>query len=780
MKRNFIINCATIIALGLVAAGCSNDNIDKGSNEMQEQAKSTFPVADIDPTQDWNTSATRSATVSIGGEPYNSYDIYLFTEMPTSGVATPTVATQKGVRGGRTLQFTFDIAKAQTELYVGRNGVDGYFVTPVSLTTDSTYVADLDAVATTKTRSFSDKKDEMSGNPFESVTAPYESNFTKTKPSGDNVITNVNNSYNSKGNPMAADVYSVVLSNTTLEGNYYNANPKDVYIEGNVTLTNMMFCVGNSPVNVYLLSGSSLTIEKLTANGQELNIYVPSTASLTVECALAANGSHQNSSGTWVSNRLNVYNKGTVTLNKVAKVYDPTSNQQAQDGLITANTLLYNEGTVNVTGPNFHIVGSGMFINKGVCKVAGDITLDNNHADVLNDGYMKVGGSIYVTQADEWLVNTGNLDIAKTLDVKAGNNTVYNACQIKIGETFDLTGGSGNAAINTLSDGAYYCKNLKMGNNEVLMADRSAFIVTGTTTLAGQGGDDFQGFKKTGSTDVKALVKLGKILDAQGIAISHENTLQVAGNIVITADNISTLVNATADNGVGKVVLLTDGATYTLESDVTVTPNNSETATCLSWSADQDDGSGTQNTPTNYTYAFEDMMLGDNSDYDFNDVVLRVTTPDTEGKVTVTLEAAGATRQIAVKHKSTDGTVRTLWEDVHTALGVNAGTMVNTGTGVTSDETPTVSDFYIGSITTNGDFYILVDGTTEVHIPQYTEGFANGDVPYALQVTGTDWKWPTETTTITKAYEKFASWASNALEDTDWYKTVTIANVYTK
>lgn len=759
MKTNFIINCATIIALGLVAAGCSHDEIEyKGTDEMQEQAKSTFPVSDIDPNQDWNTSTTRSATVSVGGEPYNSYDIYLFTEMPTSGVATPTVATQKGVRGGRTLQFSFDIAKGQKELYVGRNGVDGYFVTPVSLTTDSTYVVDMDAAAVATTRSFSDKKNEMEGNPFESVTTPYDNDFKTAIPSS--ALADIGSTYytpSGSNQQQLLNKNDIVVLTKSCTGNYYNGAPNSIYINGDVTLSDFELNNSDYAVNVYVVSGTLTLSSNLAPNGAGgVNFYVSSGASFVSNVALSGN-------------KINVYNRGTFG---------------SKDAALTMGngSMIYNEGTFNAYSILFNSGANttyrGMLINKGKVFVEDNVKMTSN-CSLLNDGYMKVGGSIYVTQSSEWLVNTGNLDIAKTLDVKAGNNTVYNACQIKIGETFDLTGGSGNAAINTLSDGAYYCTNLKMANNEVLMADRSAFIVTGTTTLAAQGGDDFQGFRKIGSSDAKALVDLGTILDAQGIAISHKNALQVAGNIVLTADNISTLVNATANNGVDKVVLLTDGATYTLENDITITPNNSETATCLSWSTDQDDGSGTQTEQTNYTYAFEDMKLGDSSDYDFNDVVLRVTTPDTEGKVTVTLEAAGATRQIAVKHRSTDGTETTLWEDVHTALGVDAGTMVNTGTGNVSAETPTYPNFYIGSITTNGDFYILVDGTTEVHIPQYTDGFQNGEVPYALQVTGTDWKWPKERVTITEAYGYFASWAENALENSSWYDTITISNVYT-
>lgn len=758
MKRNFIINCATIIALGLVAAGCSNDNIDKGSNEMQEQAKSTFPVADIDPAQDWNTSATRSATVSIGGEPYNSYDIYLFTEMPTSGVATPTVATQKGVRGGRTLQFTFDIAKAQTELFVGRNGESGFVVKQVSLATDSTYTADFNLVADTKTRSFSDKKDEMSGNPFESVTAPYDSYFKTSVPSVDNstVFSNING-YKSATN------YTVVYTSGTYDNVELQGTPNAIYISGDVHFTGKtkLYTCGDCTLNIYILPNSKLTIDPATGNLQnsEMNFYVAETGGLVLNGSLTApNGK-----------TINVYNRGTLTMN-------------ATSGTISNGSMIYNEGTLNASSIDFNSGAAetfrGMLINKGKVVVTNNVTMTSN-CSLLNDSYMSVGGSVTANQSSIWFVNTGNLTVTEDMVVRAGNNTFYNGCQIKVDGTLNLDKGSGDAAFNILSDGSFYCTNLVMGNNQINLGARSSVIVNGTTTFAQHGGYDYQGFDATGITSEsdRAYVDLGTIqFTASTQALSNADDLQATGNMILTADNLQYALNLIPWQGV-KAVKLGEGVVTTVPEAFDTQANLDEDASCL------------QNTPvpytppttsTNYTYAFEDMMLGDNSDYDFNDVVLRVTTPDADGKVTVTLEAAGATRQIAVKHKSTDGTVRTLWEDVHTALGVNAGTMVNTGTGVTSDETPTVSDFYIGSITTNGDFYILVDGTTEVHIPQYTEGFQNGNVPYALQVTGTDWQWPTETTTITDAYSNFASWARNALENSDWYKTGTITNVYTK
>ena len=62
-------------------------------------------------------------------------------------------------------------------------------------------------------------------------------------------------------------------------------------------------------------------------------------------------------------------------------------------------------------------------------------------------------------------------------------------------------------------------------------------------------------------------------------------------------------------------------------------------------------GGGTNSDATDipqvYTLRFEDMTR-EAGDFDFNDVVLKVTVPDESGKATVTLFAAGAAKNLKV------------------------------------------------------------------------------------------------------------------------------------
>lgn len=768
MRKHLFFNSAAVLFVGIVAVGCSNEMPEYKGADLQEQAKSTFPVENIDPNQDWVMSAYRTASISVGGKASQTYDVYVFSELPTSGEATPTLASRKGVKGGSALQLSFDVAKAQETVYIARNGEDGYFIKPVALSGD-TYTVDF-ALSAVRTRSFADKTSEMSGNPFSSVTAPTNDDFKTSVPSGSK-----KNATDSNSSACSETVDNIEITSGTYNLNYWSGGVKSLYINGEVTLSAN---ASNSEklTNIYVLPNSTLTLNGYVSNANPgVNIYVSQNATLTMganQSSLAQGGNHSiEGTNQWVNNEINIYNKGTLNLNST---------------ILGNGSMIYNEGTLKASNITFNSGAGntyrGMLINKGKAEVTGDVTMTSN-CSLLNDSYMHVGGSVTANQYTIWFVNTGNMTVDKNMEVSGGNNTFYNGCQIYVKETLNIDYGSGNAAFNVLSDGAFYCKDAVIGNNVVNLGARSAFIATNSTTFKSPGGSVYQGFKTSGisSSDDMALVKLGTVnFTAGGDGKYRDNYLQTEGYMILTADNINDIKDKVASDNISKMVKIGDNVTFTVPSDVKIVPNTSEDDGCLTWKPKKDEEQKTEQVT--YTYGFEDMLLGDNSDYDFNDVVLYVTTPDENGQVDVTLEAAGATRQIAVKFKDKTGKVTPLWDDVHTALGVAAGTMVNTGNGTVVSSTTPKQTIGIGkgvSLKDNGDFYIVVDGKMEVHIPQYTTGFTKGDAPYAIQVP-IKWKWPTEETRITDSYSGFAGWAEDVNANTDWYKTGTITNVYTK
>ena len=112
--------------------------------------------------------------------------------------------------------------------------------------------------------------------------------------------------------------------------------------------------------------------------------------------------------------------------------------------------------------------------------------------------------------------------------------------------------------------------------------------------------------------------------------------------------------------------------------------------------------------------------------------------------------------------------------EVHAAFENGATeNFINTIKGNKPFECPSVkidvpTDFtYSG----NGDFYInVVNSSATSHLPQFTDNYGDVGVPYAILVPA-DWRYPQEWKWVNDAYDNFASWAENALEDIKWYTT---------
>jgi hypothetical protein len=160
-----------------------------------------------------------------------------------------------------------------------------------------------------------------------------------------------------------------------------------------------------------------------------------------------------------------------------------------------------------------------------------------------------------------------------------------------------------------------------------------------------------------------------------------------------------------------------------------------------------------------YTYAFEDQTV--NTDYDMNDVVLKVNYHVTEqgtganaGKVIydktkldVKLVAAGATFNIKVK---IGNTYLFGGKEIHDALNVDPGVMVNTGGPQTANPAVEKNGISIPA-GWNGDFTKL-PVSIEVLSTSTTYVFPNTDLyPHAVMVP-TDWAWPQERVNVQVAY----------------------------
>ena len=161
-----------------------------------------------------------------------------------------------------------------------------------------------------------------------------------------------------------------------------------------------------------------------------------------------------------------------------------------------------------------------------------------------------------------------------------------------------------------------------------------------------------------------------------------------------------------------------------------------------------------------FTYAFEDQTL--NTDYDLNDVVLKVNYHVTEtneetGEVVydktqldVQLVAAGATYEIKAKIGDAylfEG------QEIHLAMNQNKGVMINTGgTGSNSvNGVPPAECTVDVPAGWNGEFEEL-PVSIEVSTTNKTYAFPNDDIYPHVVMIPVDWAWPIERVNIKDAY----------------------------
>lgn len=176
------------------------------------------------------------------------------------------------------------------------------------------------------------------------------------------------------------------------------------------------------------------------------------------------------------------------------------------------------------------------------------------------------------------------------------------------------------------------------------------------------------------------------------------------------------------------------------------------------------------NDTLSWILACED--LGENADYDFNDIVLKITHVSGSTNADVTLMAAGGTLKSNVWFGDTD------LGEVHELFEVDDTIMVNTWQQLTGrpqvHKTITVPEDFTMSSENMGGFMIRRgDITGIVAAPE------QGSVPYMICVPG-DWKWPREMTRITDAYPSFAGWCTDHTTNLDWYKNAVESKVFSK
>lgn len=486
----------------------------------------------------------------------------------------------------------------------------------------------------------------------------------------------------------------------------------------------------------YRVAADTEVKEVFHINGTQ---YVINDAVIYVEGILHLNGNTLNGPTLVVApggkiildGKTDMSNAGRIVVMEGGSLVTPEG--KSADLFVNNGAACYNAGTINIKG-ELNVNGSD-FYNRGMVTV-----------DVLNN---QSGGKI---------TNFGKV-LAKNNSgaANAHNCTIINGCYMHFTE---------DAGIGTLTlldnsrldvDGIAYIPGGVYSGQGAVLYDKSE-INTGSLYL---NGSKFTGPTGTGTY---AIVK------TERMSVNQGGDLDAAGNVYFDFDIMNGLYdhewkrsdNATIDNGYTPLSIIKNKASihWTSESSSSLIIPKGD---CTGMGYNPGGGGGKiYGDPAVYTYAFEDQTL--NTDYDMNDVVLKVSyvveeegTGENAGKVIydktqlkVQLVAAGATYEIKAKIGNAylfDG------QEIHQAMGQNKGMMINTGgTGGNSVSGVTPAECTVAvPAGWNGEFAEL-PVSIEVSTTNKTYAFPNNDIYPHVVMIPVDWAWPTERTNIKDAY----------------------------
>lgn len=452
-------------------------------------------------------------------------------------------------------------------------------------------------------------------------------------------------------------------------------------------------------------------------------------------------------SGITLTLNVDKIDKGTILVCKGGTLRINGTGKDDKD--FTLKGSIYNEGTVTINGDDFYMQNKeAELVNYGIIYIEADFELS------AGEFYNGESGQCvsYETSVDSNSTDGANENKSSATWVNDGyyacdgfkvssGYRLQNNCNLHLGEDFKLEGSDGKDVIFNNS-GFIHCGGKAELENAILnMAGKSIFK---TQSLEFEKSVRLNSDAGVQDKDKPLLLCVKKALyDDKGELTMSGVTYVTCGNDFFDSWAVSghvLLVNATVgDHAQGC------NPDYDKEEPSTTPPL------------------------AIFTYVFEDITTT-TGDYDFNDVVLKVTAVN-NGQVTIALAAAGATKELSAGYK-VNGRDNILWSSVHEALGVSAGTIVNPGPSTLAD----MPKQTIKNITSLGDiaFYIHEKNNPNlrVYISQDDPEFQLGGVPFALCIP-TDWAYPAERQMINEKYEGFGAWGEDRNSHQEWYKKPT-------
>lgn len=744
MKYFSITKTIMAMALLLVIASCSREKDLFDQSLIERESAENFKNLvlggrGVDPGQTWSTSSSSNITI----ESEISGTLKIYTANPI-GKKTAPLLTQT-INAGT---YTMTVAKPadMANLYAALIDNDGTLRVMQIGDNDSTKFVASEGNAGSRTLRANKKGIDFPD-------APDASLFATTLPSNTLTPDKYNNT----------SVHDYVLYETTNEQevNFYAGN-FNLYVTGNKTLKWSNPADGADNMFFYVLPGANLTFTGSTfsKNGaQRFKMFISPGATVTFN------------EGT--NSCIHMYNKGTV----IVKGYQASG--------IYGNGIIYNEGVMKFegTGTQYQVVnppyggdntsnalgiwnGEGRFVNAGTLESKG--LLVEGSGKFLNLGKVNISGYTVVNSNNAVWINEGEYT-TQDYAYSAGSQNVWNNCKLTVNNMFAIFLGDsdvnafqmdGGSSVETKYLKMWGPSRIKMGGNSLLKVTEQAQL---SCTKANYGIYGPEAGQQYAVFQAKDVVSVRNSWEAKAYEVSYGGKLYVATD------------SHFANGWSGQYPWYEQGPDVKMSESQTTAPYSIAASNCNPGYFGG--GKIVPDPVMYYYYAFED--LGTTDDFDFNDVVIRLSAP-VNGSSTVEIVAAGGTRETYVTYGE-DLNITRLGAEVHNAMGVSSvKTMVNTDR-VSTDNFATLGTIQVAPDAKIDQLPLGIevkgnDGETV----KVTRRINAGIAPLVIVVCGNEegkWMWPMERVNITTAYRDFGEWGANVSNNKDWFRVATGAVV---
>ena len=732
MKKVYLMKGMAAMAFGLVVTSCNKMDLFNANAEQEAKEKEftenfqsvVMGGQTIDPNQTWST--TTPVQVSVTPRTSGTLKIYATSPIGNAAAALYTVDVTAGNKTTFTVTKPADAAKLYAAVYDADGMIDDM------LSFEANGAAEVIFNKTASNRAARRTAPDMPS--LENYPTPAKPTAPTDMPTAEN-----------------AD-YKILAENSPYTSYGFEID-KTYYIAPGVTVILVGEYAGlNDRTKIYMGAGSTLKKETGTLFLGESVLYNDGG---TIEAV------------NFDVNKGVLWNDGTFKLsgtlsatNDNAKIYNAANRTIEAKGITLTNNsqLLYNEGTLDIDGDINYYNTDATIVNDGKIKAENMLGRAGGSLFNLTDREVEIADSTIVNNSNSPWVNYGTFTTDK-FKVIGGSTKVFNNCRLTATDRF-IIGGDGSYFI-LQGDASVIAEDFDWNGDAYFWMGADSWLkVNGT--LKSNNDDDNYGFYQYG--DNYAVISADAITTDN---VDGQSRIWLEGKIYVDANEMFELkyVDAISKNN------------HYYDTNVKFTGKMYTAPVPEAWKTATDcrpaytPGEKKENTTQWYYYAFED--LGTTDDFDFNDVILRVSAP-VNGKSAVELVAAGGTLPTYLFY---NGELLSETE-VHSLIGAASVTdMVNTGRG-SKKPFVKVTDIDVTSDTELDNLSLGIGITSEngqtTRVTRSVEN--NGNAPLVIVVNGDDngkWFWPTERTTISVAYSGFGAWGANVSNNTDWYKNAT-------